>query len=532
MFLTQLRNLQIRTQVRIAVFVLAALVVLVGASGMYGVAQSNGALRETRENQMVSAMALADAQLATTRARLALDQIPLPGESVDVQATVKRASGYMDESDAAWNRYMALPRDHDENVLAAKVAARREEFMEQGIRPLEQALLAHDNDLAAKMMKSTMQRLQRAMLQDNDKLVAYQDHVAQTAYETAQQRYGSMRALSIGLMLIGAVIAVICARSLNAAIVKPIEAAVNFCERIAHGDLTAQIGQASRNEIGRMMAAIAAMQRSLTQIVAQVRGSTDAIAGASSQIASGNLDLSQRTEEQAASLEETASSMEELTSTVRQNADNARQASGLAANATDTARKGGEVVGRVVNTMDEIAGASSRIVDIIGVIEGIAFQTNILALNAAVEAARAGEQGRGFAVVAGEVRTLAQRSATAAKEIKALIDETANRVESGSVLVGEAGRTMNDIVHSIKHVSDIMNEISAASIEQSSGFEQVNLAVSQMDEVTQQNAALVEQASAAAQAMEEQTRSLAQVVSVFKLSNVDTSKSTRQLLPA
>ncbi|MBV8272231.1 MAG: HAMP domain-containing protein, partial [Cupriavidus sp.] len=264
------------------------------------------------------------------------------------------------------------------------------------------------------MMKSTMQRLQRAMLKDNDNLEAYQDHVAQAAYETAQQRYGSMRALSIALMIIGGVIAVICARSLNSAIVKPIEAAVNICERIARGDLTAQIGQTSRNEIGRMMGAIATMQRSLTQIVAQVRGSTDAIAGASSQIASGNLDLSQRTEEQAASLEETASSMEELASTVRQNSDNARQASGLAANATDTAHKGGEVVGRVVNTMDEIATASSRIVDIIGVIEGIAFQTNILALNAAVEAARAGEQGRGFAVVAGEVRTLAQRSATAA----------------------------------------------------------------------------------------------------------------------
>jgi aerotaxis receptor len=260
------------------------------------------------------------------------------------------------------------------------------------------------------------------------------------------------------------------------------------------------------------------MQRSLRSVVNEIQDGMGNIGTATRQVAAGNNDLSQRTEQQAASLEETASSMEQLTSTVRQNADNARQASGLAANASNTAVKGGEAVGRVVQTMDEINGASKKIVDIVGVIEGIAFQTNILALNAAVEAARAGEQGRGFAVVAGEVRSLAQRSANAAKEIKGLIGDSVARVDNGSVLVGQAGKTMDEIVQSVQRVTDIMNEISAASAEQSSGIEQVNEAVAQMDEVTQQNAALVEQAAAAAGSLEDQASRLRDAVGTFRIS--------------
>ncbi|MBP9871707.1 MAG: methyl-accepting chemotaxis protein, partial [Nitrosomonas sp.] len=264
--------------------------------------------------------------------------------------------------------------------------------------------------------------------------------------------------------------------------------------------------------------ALKTMNENLQDLVGKVRMSTDQISTASGEIATGNSDLSQRTEEQASSLEETASSMEELTSTVKQNADNARQANQLASGASEIAAKGGTVVGQVVETMSSINESSKKIVDIISVIDGIAFQTNILALNAAVEAARAGEQGRGFAVVATEVRTLAQRSAAAAKEIKELINDSVNKVEDGTRLVDEAGSTMNEIVIAVKRVTDIMSEISAASQEQSSGIEQINQAVTQMDEVTQQNAALVEEAAAAAESMQEQAQALTQAVTRFKLS--------------
>jgi methyl-accepting chemotaxis protein len=259
------------------------------------------------------------------------------------------------------------------------------------------------------------------------------------------------------------------------------------------------------------------MRRQLSGVVARIKTSAESISVAAGEIAQGNVDLSQRTEEQAASLEETAASMEELTSTVRLNTENALQASSLAASASDTAAEGGEVVDRVVSTMRDISDSSSKVAEIISVIEGIAFQTNILALNAAVEAARAGEQGRGFAVVAGEVRTLAQRSATAAREIKELIGSSVEHVNAGSSLVLDAGKTMDELVRSVKRVTDIMGEIASASNEQSTGIEQVNVAVGQMDEVTQQNAALVEQASAAAQAMAEQANSLRRAVAVFKV---------------
>ncbi|HYS43946.1 MAG TPA: methyl-accepting chemotaxis protein, partial [Geobacteraceae bacterium] len=293
--------------------------------------------------------------------------------------------------------------------------------------------------------------------------------------------------------------------------------AVAISERIAAGDLTANIEVQSQDETGQLMQALQEMNASLVRIVGDVREGSDSIATATKQIASGNSDLSQRTEEQASSLEETASSMEELTSTVKQNAENAQQANQLAISANDMAAKGGEVIKRVVTTMESITSSSKKIADIIGVIDGIAFQTNILALNAAVEAARAGEQGRGFAVVAGEVRNLAQRSAAAAKEIKGLIGDSVEKVEGGSRLVVEAGQTIQEVVSSVKRVTDIMAEITAASVEQSSGIEQVNTAITQMDEVTQQNAALVEEAAAAAESLEDQAQSLVELMSRFKL---------------
>ena len=297
----------------------------------------------------------------------------------------------------------------------------------------------------------------------------------------------------------------------------PLRSAVKVARAVADGDLTSRIETGRKDEIGELLSALHQMNESLQNIVGRCRSGIETIASASGQIASGNLDLSARTEQQAASLEETAASMEELTSTVKQNADNARQANQLAATASGVALEGGAVVSRVVVTMGSIHNSARKIVDIIAVIDGIAFQTNILALNAAVEAARAGEQGRGFAVVASEVRNLAQRSASAAKEIKTLIGDSVEKVDAGSKLVTEAGATMEQIVDSVKRVSDIMAEITAAGEEQSSGIEQVNQAIVQMDQVTQQNAALVEEAAAAAESLKEQTANLASVISVFKL---------------
>ncbi|WP_296000496.1 methyl-accepting chemotaxis protein [Rugamonas sp.] len=329
--------------------------------------------------------------------------------------------------------------------------------------------------------------------------------------------YEHSRHFMIGLGVVVLLLGVACSWWLTRGIVLPLGRAVDIAIAVAGKDLRSHIVVESQDETGRLLLALKTMNDGLVEIVHEVRSGTENIATASSEIASGNLDLSSRTEEQASSLEETASSMEELTSTVKQNADNARQANQLAMSASEVAQRGGAVVAQVVDTMDAINASSRKIVDIISVIDGIAFQTNILALNAAVEAARAGEQGRGFAVVATEVRNLAHRSAAAAKEIKELIGNSVDKVDAGSALVNQAGMTMSEVVDSIRRVTDIMGEITSASVEQSSGIEQVNQAIGQMDEVTQQNAALVEEAAAAAASLQEQADALAQVVAVFKL---------------
>ncbi|MBB5609504.1 MULTISPECIES: methyl-accepting chemotaxis protein [unclassified Janthinobacterium] len=341
--------------------------------------------------------------------------------------------------------------------------------------------------------------------------------VADTSVADGAATVTRSESLMLVMALLAAALGIACATYITRAITRPINAAVQVAQTVAAGDLSSRIDVTTTEETGQLLQSLKDMNASLVHIVGQVRSGTDTIATASSQIASGNLDLSTRTEEQASSLEETASSMEELTSTVRQNADNARQANQLARSASSVAVKGGDVVGKVVQTMNAINDSSRKIVDIISVIDGIAFQTNILALNAAVEAARAGEQGRGFAVVASEVRNLAQRSAAAAREIKTLIGDSVEAVDEGSKLVAEAGGTMADIVASVQRVTDIMAEITLATQEQSSGIDQINQAISQMDQVTQRNAALVEESAAAAESLQEQAGQLAAVVSVFKL---------------
>ncbi len=395
--------------------------------------------------------------------------------------------------------------------------ARLDKELEAPFKAAIQQVLAFNGEEASKIITSRIDPLNQQAIIEIDKLVEAQQALEQ---ETLAGSVSAQRNLTYLFILMGAVALTLggaLALLLTRSITTPLQDAVEVARKVAAGELTSRVKAVGKDEIGDLLRALKGMNESLLKIVGKVRVGTDAITSASEEIASGNADLSSRTETQASSLEETASSMEELTSTVRQNAENARQANQLVVSASDFAVKGGQVVGQVVDTMGSIKESSKKIVDIIGVIDGIAFQTNILALNAAVEAARAGEQGRGFAVVAAEVRNLAQRSAGAAKEIKGLIGDSVDKVDVGSKLVDEAGKTMSEIVTSVKHVADIMNEITAASQEQSSGIEEVNRAIGQMDEMTQQNAALVEQAAAAAASMQEQAVQLAQAVSVFKL---------------
>jgi methyl-accepting chemotaxis protein len=370
---------------------------------------------------------------------------------------------------------------------------------------------------AATLLLTQVRNDQRIYFDAVRALIKLQDARVLDSGQRAGETYHSTVAWLLGMAALALALGTVVAIWITRSITGPLRQAVEVARTVATGDLGATIEVHSADETGQLLQALRDMNEALVTIVGEVRHGTETIASASQQIASGNADLSSRTEEQASSLEETASSMEELTSTVKQNADNARQANQFAVSASEVAAKGGTVMSEVVDTMGAINESARKIVDIIAVIDGIAFQTNILALNAAVEAARAGEQGRGFAVVASEVRSLAQRSAAAAKEIKALIDNSVEKADAGSRLVDQAGTTMREVVESIKRVTDIMGEISAASQEQNEGIGQVQLAISQMDQTTQQNAALVEEAAAASESLREQATKLSQTVAVFRL---------------
>lgn len=446
---------------------------------------------------------------AGTRAALKLPQ-------EQVNALMGNARSSLQKADLYFNQFLAVPRNSEQEQQLTATTKASYDRLRNTLRELIGFL---ENDNLQAFMDQPTQKTQDLFEAD---FVQYLQLVSTNVSEAnaANQRSFTLS----GWLVAGAVLMLIVVTGsalwwLRNMLVRPLDIMRSHFDRIAAGDLATPIQVYGRNEISQLFASLQRMQQSLIGTVGAVRDGAESILIGLQEISEGNNDLSSRTEQQAASLEETAASMEQLTATVKQNADNARQASQLARDASTTAAKGGELAGDVVTTMHDIANSSQKIGAITSVIDGIAFQTNILALNAAVEAARAGEQGRGFAVVAGEVRNLAQRSAQAAKEIKGLIDESVSRVKQGSVLVENSGATMQDIVRSVTRVTDIMGEIASASDEQSRGIEQVTQAVTQMDQVTQQNAALVEEAASAAVALEEQAITLADAVSVFRLAD-------------
>ncbi|MEM5400592.1 methyl-accepting chemotaxis protein [Paraburkholderia unamae] len=513
-----LQRWSIRTTLTGVGVILVALTVLVGTLGLVALGRASDAFTEIVRGDLVAMHALNDASAYLLRTRVAIDRasaLTAAGQADDAKKVIDRAQELLGKSNEAWQAFQTAPKSGLDAATLDALAAKRATLMQDGVQPEFAALRANDQPAYHAIADTKIS----PMFVDYDNVAG---PLAQALEDSAQAReVGAHDKIAVMRIAIGAaigvalVLVVVIRFAMRGLIVQPLEDAVTCFERIAHGDLTQPVTVYSDNEIGRLFGGIKRMQESLVTLVSAVHTGASSIDVGAREIAMGNTDLSQRTEQQAASLQETASSMEQLTGTVRQNAENARQASQLAVNASDIATRGGEVVGEVVNTMQGIAASSAKVVDIISVIEGIAFQTNILALNAAVEAARAGEQGRGFAVVAGEVRSLAQRSASAAKEIKELINDSAEKVQSGSQLVGRAGTTMEEILQAVRRVTDIMGEISAASEEQSGGIEQVNRAVTQMDTVTQQNAALVEQAAAAAASLEEQTRQLQNVLGTW-----------------
>jgi methyl-accepting chemotaxis protein-1 (serine sensor receptor) len=418
-----------------------------------------------------------------------------------------------DVGEAAKKLLAALPAGEERSLVEKFTAAHA--AMGQGYHKAFEAFkaAAHDPAVGDNAVRGMDREPAKLLDEAGDKLTAAGAAAASQA-DAAGKR---ATLISLALMLVVCTASLVGAVLFSKTITRPIGRAVDVARAVAAGDLSQQFDARGKDEVAMLLMALKDMQSSLVKVVGDVRGNAESVATASAQISQGNTDLSQRTEEQASALQQTAATMEELGTTVKQNADNAQQANQLAQAASTVAIKGGEVVGQVVGTMKGISESSKKIADIIGTIDGIAFQTNILALNAAVEAARAGEQGRGFAVVASEVRSLAQRSAEAAKEIKSLISDSTERVEQGTALVDQAGQTMGEVVSSIRRVTDIMGEISSASVEQSNGVAQVGQAISQMDQVTQQNAALVEESAAAADSLKSQAGTLVQVVSVFKL---------------
>jgi methyl-accepting chemotaxis protein I, serine sensor receptor len=514
-----IKNISIRARLALVMGFLGALLVVGGLMGIVGVSMANNDLNELYSSRLASSEALGTANLALSKARLWLYRIALDPASPDVQQETQTARDQLTASRRAWDAYRALPPSgSDEARRIADANTKFDSFVANGLEPMFRAISTQDTakirDVWLNIPPSLFADLSNAM----DSLSVDQVTTAKATFDAAQARFHWFVELAVTGVAFALGAAILAWWSLQRAIGTPVEQAIDCFRAIADGDLTRQIEVRSRDEMGQLMAGLQTMQEKLVQTIRAVHEGSRSIDTAAQEISAGNVDLSQRTEQQAAALEETAASMEQLTSTVRQNADNAKQANQVVGSAAELTEQGNQATQEVVQTMQGLSDSSGKIASIINVIEGIAFQTNILSLNAAVEAARAGEQGRGFAVVAGEVRLLAQRTATASREIKDLITDSLRRVETGARQVGRATGTMADILAAVRKVQDLVGEISAASEEQSKGIEQVGQAVTQMDQVTQQNAALVEQAAAAALSLKEQSGQLDTTVSAFRIS--------------
>ena len=511
-----LKNITIKSRL---IFVLAFLCLQLVVGGVIGIVSlkfANDDMETLYRDRLVAISELNNVSSLMSRNQILLARA-MTADSAKVGGLMSELETNRKQADALWTAYAKAPKQPEEQKLAGQFTAARKAYLDDGLVPAVQAVRGDDTGHAIELLHGPVSTLLVPMQAAIDALIKQQSDGAKADFERSQNVYIWVRNTCSAAVLFGMLLAVFIGVRLVRAITGPLDEAVRIASAVASGDLTQDIPVHSNNETGKLMQALKRMNDSLVDIVGRVRTGTDTIVSASGQIASGNLDLSSRTEQQASSLEETASAMDELNSTVRQNEDNARQANQLALAASDVAVRGGAVVSDVVQTMGAINAASHRIADIISVIDGIAFQTNILALNAAVEAARAGEHGRGFAVVASEVRSLAQKSASAAREIKALITDSVSQVEGGTKLAQQAGATMEEVVASVRRVTDMMGEISSASAEQSAGIGQVNDAITQMDQVTQQNAALVEEAAAAAGALQEQAQHLLTAVQVFRL---------------
>ena len=473
-------------------------------------------------------MSLNQSRVLLTRIQLRLATSKLEGKTADVATLFTDSQRFQQEAEGFYKTFKETPDTPGQDQQLNDQLDQRYGDYATALNSLQSALQVNDMVAAG---KAPVAPSQSAFLTLYREWRADQSRLTTLGVAENSSAYSHMMWILATIMAAVVAVIVLCWFGLRKIVMTPLNSSIHHIQHIARGDLTQPIVVEGRNEMTQLAASLHDMQQSLVRTVTNVREGSDAIFTGASEIASGNNDLSARTEQQAASLEQTAASMEQLTATVKQNAENARQASQLALSASETAEKGGNVVAGVVKTMSEIAGSSKKIADITSVIDGIAFQTNILALNAAVEAARAGEQGRGFAVVAGEVRSLAQRSAQAAKEIKGLIDDSVSRVNVGSQLVGTAGETMSDIVSAVTRVTDIMGEIASASDEQSRGIDQVGQAVTEMDRVTQQNASLVEESAAAAASLEDQASRLSQAVSVFNITRGTVQQTLTKHLP-